>query len=176
MQVICISAKARHGKDTAAKLMKEYLESVGKRVLIIHYADLLKFICTNYFGWDGNKDDKGRTLLQHIGTDTIRAENPSYWVDFVINLLKIFKNEWDFVLIPDCRCPIEVTKMEENFNTKLIRVYRPCFDNGLSQKHSQHPLETAMDNYNVDVTILNDSDIETFKSKLVCFLKYEYNI
>ena len=46
-KVICISAKARHGKDTAAEILKEYLEHKGQRVLITHYADLLKFICRN---------------------------------------------------------------------------------------------------------------------------------
>ena len=57
MKVCCISAKAQHGKDTAAGLLKEHLESVGQKVLITHYADLVKFVCTNYFGWDGKKDE-----------------------------------------------------------------------------------------------------------------------
>ena len=45
MKVICISAKARHGKDTAAEIMIEYLEMQGKKVLITHFADLLKYLC-----------------------------------------------------------------------------------------------------------------------------------
>lgn len=172
MRVICISAKARHGKDTAAELMKEYLESVGKRVLIIHYADLLKFICTKFFGWDGNKDEKGRTILQHIGTDVVGAKKPDYWVDFVVNFLKLFSNEWDVVLIPDCRYPIEVTKMEDEFDTRVIRVFRPDFDNGLSAKQKLHPSETVMDSYPFDTTIINDSDLETFKERLICYLQH----
>jgi hypothetical protein len=48
MKVCCISAKARHGKDTAAAMMAEYLEKQGYRVLITHFADLLKFICTKF--------------------------------------------------------------------------------------------------------------------------------
>ena len=34
MKICCISAKAQHGKDTAAKLIKENLEKKGQRVLI----------------------------------------------------------------------------------------------------------------------------------------------
>ena len=49
MKVICISAKARHGKDTAAEIMKEYLEMQGKKVLITHFADLLKYLCKSLF-------------------------------------------------------------------------------------------------------------------------------
>ena len=78
MKVILISGKARHGKDTLAGMMKEELERKSKRVLIAHYADLLKFICKNFFGWNGEKDDNGRALLQRVGTDVIRKQNPDY--------------------------------------------------------------------------------------------------
>ena len=49
MKICCISAKARHGKDTAAELIKEHLEAQGQRVLITHFADLLKYICKQIF-------------------------------------------------------------------------------------------------------------------------------
>ena len=73
MKICCISAKAQHGKDTAAKLIKERLEYKGQRVLITHYADLLKFICVKFFGWNEVKDEAGRTLLQYIGTEIMRT-------------------------------------------------------------------------------------------------------
>ena len=60
MKIILISGKARHGKDSLATFMKEDLERRNKKVLIAHYADLLKFICTNYFNWDGKKNVEGR--------------------------------------------------------------------------------------------------------------------
>ena len=170
MKVLCISAKAQHGKDTAAGLIKEYLESFGKRVLITHYADLVKFVCKNYFNWDGQKDEKGRTLLQYVGTDVISSQQPSYWVDFVISILKFFENDWDYVLIPDCRYPIEATRMAENFDTSVLRVERPNFESGLTQKQKQHVSETSMDNYFFDAIIYNDSTLETFKEKLVWFV------
>ena len=59
-----ISGKMRHGKDTCAQFIKEELERMDKRVLIIHYADYLKFILKQYFGWDGEKNEEGRKLLQ----------------------------------------------------------------------------------------------------------------
>lgn len=169
MKVLCISAKAQHGKDTAAGFIKEYLESHGNKVLIAHYADLVKFVCTKFFNWDGQKDEKGRTLLQYVGTDVISSQQPSYWVDFVISILKFFENEWDYVLIPDCRYPIEVSKMGDNFHTMLLRVERPNFESGLTPKQLQHPSETAMDDYPYDAIIYNDSDLESFKEKLIWF-------
>ena len=169
MKVLCISAKAQHGKDTAAGLIKDYLESYGNKVLITHYADLVKFVCTKFFNWDGQKDEKGRTLLQYVGTDVVSSQQPSYWVDFVISILKFFENEWDYVIIPDCRYPIEVSKMGDNFHTTLLRVERPNFESGLTLKQLQHPSEIAMDDYPYDAIIYNDSDLESFKEKLIWF-------
>jgi hypothetical protein len=168
-KVICISAKARHGKDTAAELLKEYLEYKGQRVLITHYADLLKFICRNYFSWNGEKDEAGRTLLQHIGTDVVGTKNPAYWVEFVVSVLKMFEDEWDYVLIPDCRYPVEVTTMRDNFETIVLRVERPDFDNGLTAAQKSHPSEVDMDNYDFDFALLNNGSLDIFREKLNWF-------
>lgn len=169
MKVCCISAKARHGKDTAAELIKEYLEENNQRVLITHYADLVKFVCTKFFDWDGQKDEKGRTLLQYVGTDIISSQQPSYWVDFIISILKFFEDKWDYVLIPDCRYPIEVTRMAEYFDTTVLRVERPNFDNGLTEKQKNHPSEVDMDNFMFDIILYNDKGLEEFKEKVKQF-------
>lgn len=172
MRVVCISAKAQHGKDTAADILKQHVESKGKRALIIHYADLLKFICRQFFGWDGTKDESGRTILQHIGTDVVGAKKPEYWAEWVANFLLLFEDEWDFVFIPDCRYPIELEVVGNTFETWLIRIVRPDFDNGLTTLQQQHPSETAMDNYLFDTTIINDGSLDNFKAKLTCWFDY----
>ena len=169
MKVCCISAKARHGKDTAAELIKEYLESQGQKVLITHFADLLKYLCKQLFGWDGNKDEKGRTLLQYIGTDVVGAKNPAYWAEFIVGVLKMFETEWDYVLIPDCRYPVEVATVKESFDTILLRVERPNFDNGLTEAQKKHPSEVDMDNYDFDIVLLNNGSLDSFKDKMKWF-------
>lgn len=50
MKIVCISGKAQHGKDTTAKLLEEILEAQGNRVLIVHYGDLVKYVCKTFFG------------------------------------------------------------------------------------------------------------------------------
>ena len=169
MKVCCISAKARHGKDTAAEILKEHLEQRGQRVLITHFADLLKYICKQFFGWDGNKDEQGRTLLQYIGTNVVGAKNPAYWAEFVVGFLKMFENEWDYVLIPDCRYPVEVATVERAFDTTVLRVERPNFDNGLTDAQKNHPSEVDMDNYRFDLIIYNDSNLDDFAAKVCAF-------
>ena len=170
MKICCISAKAQHGKDTAAKLIKENLEKKGQRVLITHYADLLKFICVKYFGWNEVKDEAGRTLLQYLGTDVVGAQNPAYWAEFIAGLLKMLPNTWDYVLIPDCRYPIEVSTMKDQFETVVLRVERPNFDNGLTEVQKQHASEVKMDDYKFDALIYNDGILEEFSEKVDWFV------
>jgi hypothetical protein len=169
MKVICISAKAQHGKDTSATILKELYEANGARVLITHYADLLKYICKTFFGWNGEKDNLGRTLLQKVGTNIVCAKQPDFWVDFIINILKLFDDYWDIIIIPDCRYINEIEKMRSNFDTAVIRVVRPNFDNGLSDVQKQHPSETALDNFEFDTVIYNNGSLDELKQTL-----YEY--
>ena len=161
MNVIFISGKAEHGKDTAATMAKEYLESKGKNVLLTHYADLLKWMCSNYFGWDGKKDLYGRSLLQRVGTDVIRAQKPTFWVDWVVNLLTLFPEEWDYVIIPDCRFPNEIEDAEaglkEIASTKHFRVHRPNYESSLSPEQKKHISEIALDNLRYDALLSNTS-------------------
>lgn len=166
MKVILISAKAQHGKDTSALILKEIYEAENKRVLITHYADLLKYICKTFFNWNGEKDDYGRTLLQQVGTNIVGAKQPDFWVDFIISILSLFDDSWDIVIIPDCRFVNEVEKMKANFDTTLIRIVRPDFDNGLSETQKQHPSETALDNFDFDHIIYNTGSLEDLKNKL----------
>ena len=166
-KVICISGKAQHGKDTSATILKSALEERGNKVLIFHYADLLKYLCKEYFGWNGEKDDTGRTLLQHVGTDIIRNKQPNYWVDFAVNFLKFFETEWDYVIIPDCRFPNEVSRMTKYFHTKHIRIIRPNFNSSLSIEQLNHPSEVALDNYPCDYIIYNDSSVLNLGIRLI---------
>jgi len=59
-KILCISGKAMAGKDSTANILKTWLESNGERVLIIHMADYLKFICQKYYGWNGKANEGAR--------------------------------------------------------------------------------------------------------------------
>ena len=174
LKVLCVSGKAQHGKDTTANYIKQIMEENGKRVLIAHYADLLKYICKTFFGWDGQKDEKGRSLLQYVGTGVVRKENPDMWVNFIIDMCRYFGDNWDYVVIPDCRFPNELNRFhEEGFNTRLIRINRPNFDNGLTEEQKQHASETAMDDFKPDVLFVNDGTLEDLYEKVEKWSKEE---
>lgn len=164
MRVIVISGKARHGKDTTGELLREALEADGHRVLVTHYADLVKYVCKQFFGWDGVKDEKGRSILQYVGTDVVRKQAPDFWVWFVSSILKLFYDNWDFVLIPDCRFPNEIQYLKsEGFDVTHLRVVREDFDNGLTEEQKRHPSETALDDIEPDAYIMNDGTMKDLR-------------
>lgn len=160
MKVILLSAKAQFGKDTTANILKDLFEQDNKKVLIAHYADLLKYMCKHFFDWNGIKDDKGRTILQYVGTDVIRNKQPNYWVDFIISVLNLFEDEWDYVLIPDTRFPNEIDIMKKSFDTIALRIERDGFDNGLSEEQKNHISEIALDDYKFDYIVNNNGTYE----------------
>ena len=171
MKVIAISGKAQHGKDTVAALLKSQLESTGSSVLVTHYADLVKYVCTNFFNWNGVKDEYGRSLLQKVGTDIVRKKCPDYWVNFVVQMLTFFDGEWDYVLIPDCRFPNEIDCMKKaGLDTVHVRVVRSNFVSTLTSEQQLHPSETALDHCKPDKYIFNNGAIDDLQDAITSFV------
>ena len=172
MKVIALSGHARTGKDTVAQMLQKQLREDGYTVLITHYADLLKYICKTFFEWDGRKDEKGRSLLQYVGTDVVRAKNPDYWVDFVSDILNLFDGRWDYVIIPDTRFPNEFNRLKERgFNAVHLRVVRPDFVSQLTEKQQTHPSETALNDITPDYCIYNTGDLKELNNRVTDWLK-----
>jgi len=147
--IITFSGKAQHGKTTSANILGGILKKQNKRVLFASYADYLKYIARQYYDWNGEKDEKGRTLLQELGTEKTRIRFPDFWVDNVISLAKIFENDYDYVIIDDCRFPNEISRWkEEGYNILSFWVNRPNFDNKLTEEQKNHPSETSLIGYN----------------------------
>lgn len=173
MKVILISGHAQNGKDTVAAMMERKLTQSGSKVLVAHYADLVKYICKTFFGWNGLKDRDGRTLLQYVGTDIVRSKRPSYWVDFIIDILDMFGENWDYVLIPDTRFPNEVNAIKERFDAVHVRVRRSSFNSPLTKEQQMHPSETALYNVDPDFWIDNDRTLFELNEKINRFITEE---
>ncbi|MBP5462726.1 MAG: hypothetical protein J6Y20_11490 [Lachnospiraceae bacterium] len=176
MRIITISGHAQNGKDTAAAIIKNKLAYRGCNVLITHYADLLKYICYTFFGWDGKKDEWGRTLLQYVGTDVIREIDPNYWVDFISSILKFFGDNWDWVIIPDARFPNEIERLRQNgFDVTHIRIVRDNFKNSLTGEQLNHPSETALDGVVPDFCFQNNGTIDDLDELITTWIKENTN-
>ena len=111
-------------------------------------------------------------MLQYVGTDIIRRQKPDYWVDFVMDMLSLFNDRWDYVIIPDCRFPNEVNRLvEEGFDTTHIRVIREQFSSTLPEEQQQHLSEIALDDVTPDVILKNNGTIEELRELVLELLQ-----
>ena len=177
---IIISGKAGSGKDTVAQFMKEELEKNGKKVLVIHYGDAVKWVLKSFFNWDGKKDIVGRTLLQHVGTDIVRAKYPNFWTDIVVELISAFEsyNDFDVALVPDARFPNEIDiALQILDNCIAVRVERHNEDGSewinpdLTENQRTHSSETSLDCYAFDYIIHNDEGLEVLRESAKTILQ-----
>ena len=173
MKVILISGKARSGKDQSALFIKEYVENeMHKKAVIIKYGDFLKGFLEKSIGWNGKKDEAGRTLLQKWGTDIIRKSYEFTFTDMMIALLKGICQEFDYAIISDVRFPNEADEIKSSFDSISVRVERDQKHCCLTKEQMYHPSETAMDNYDFDAYIYNNFDLGTLENVCRNFCKF----
>lgn len=171
MKILMISGKSGSGKDAVAFILKEKL--ADKKVLVIHFADLVKYYAFQYYNWSGEKDEKGRALLQKIGTTIMRGFNQDYWARIVAEFLAATINEFDYVLIPDWRFKNEYEVVSSyNKNVSTIRINRYDKDNNLyinpslTPEQAAHISETELDNFSFDYVIDNKGDLDTLEESV----------
>lgn len=94
------------------------------------------------------KSSTFRTLLQWYGTDFWRQfmGQPDYWLHRLEATIDAHDGP---VVVDDCRFPNEVEFLK-NRNFRIVRILRTTQNNG---ELSRHLSETALDDYEADVTI-----------------------
>ena len=149
--IVNVAGKAQHGKDTFAQYLVEYLyKEHGKKIQILHLADGVKEVARRV-GWDGEKDQNGRALLQFIGTEWGRDQiGKDVWVREV---KKKIHEDTDVVILPDTRFVNEISYwIEHGYIAKPVKVVRLDeagneWDNGMGDKLQNHSSETEIDNF-----------------------------
>lgn len=161
--VIGISGRKRAGKNLTYFLIKLALdEDETGRVVKVSMADALKEMARR-FGWDGRKDERGRRLLQLLGTEVCRqCIRDDYWVtEAEKRIAAAFDGGAKIVVVPDIRFPNEA-EMVKRLGGIVWRVERPSLYP--IQNQDTHPSELAMDAYpQFDAKIVADDAAELLK-------------
>ena len=168
-KVLCIAGGATHGKTLTANVLKEILEDYDKNVLILSYANYLKYMCKQYFGWNGLKDEAGRTLLQRVGTNLARGNNPDIWVNVIGETILALHTEYDVFILDDARFPNEIIDLIEKFNLNVrsLKVNRLNYTGGLTEEQLNHPSETAFNDYEFDYYINFEDGFKNVQDSLL---------
>ena len=155
MKIILINGKARSGKDTLASLMKGKLSD--KKVLVRGNAQTVKDCARKYFGWNGEKDTKGRKLLIDI-TNLGYAQDPYHWERQTLKYA-VDKDNYDYLIITDWRY-MSTYKYFKSRGYQVITIHRHRdIDNGLDESLKNDISEQGF-NMTYDFSIHNRGSIE----------------
>lgn len=152
--VVGFMGRMGSGKTTAAR----YLESrYGFKRM--SFSTPVKKIAMEYFGWDGAKDERGRRLLQVLGTEAGRAYDPDIWIKYASEELDRTPNTVS-VAFDDVRFENEARWIRA-LGGYIIRIYRP------SAPVSDHPSEALeIPDDLVFSEIVNDGGFRDFYAAL----------
>lgn len=148
------------GKTTAADYLVERY-SFRKYAL----ADPIKQIATESFGWDGAKDDRGRRLLQEIGT-VGRNYAPELWLDRFAE--RISADDGERLVVDDLRLGLEVEYLERLGFVCLQIVRAPELITTLPPElaRQQHETEVELEHVDFDYRLENNSTFEEFFAQI----------
>ncbi len=159
VKLYLISGKARHGKDTFSSYLKGVYEEHGKKVIITQLAKYIKYYAREMTGWNLTEEDKPRSLLQELGTSVIREKlgKDDLFIKRMIDDVEVFSCFYDTVIISDVRLKKEIDDLRSAFPDLIaINIFRPDFDNGLTEEQNQHKTEIDLDDYDkFDIRVVN---------------------
>ena len=136
--IVGLSGPAGCGKTTHADALMDYAERhLGYNSLRLPFAGPLKRIAMS-MGWNGKKDEKGRRLLQILGTECGReCIGPNVWVD-LWHQEAIKKGVCTLVVADDVRFDNEVEAVRALGGT-VVKLQGEGYDMG--QEANQHASE-----------------------------------
>ena len=150
---IAFAGKMQVGKTTAA-------DHLVHRHGFVKYAlaDPIKEIARRDFDWDGEKDERGRRLLQDIGT-VGRGYDRDVWLRRLEG--RLAEGAPARAVVDDVRLAREVVFLEE-LGFFVVRIDRPAgsIETLTSDERQRHETETELDGVPFDVTIDNRGTFE----------------
>ena len=168
IKIFIISGKSASGKDTTAKFIKEYCHNKGLNCINMQFSSYIKMYAELITEQNINEETKPRTLLQDLGSIIRENVNKYFFINRIIEDIRICSNYTDIITISDARLPEELDIISKEFkNTYKINIIRPNYNTELSNEQKNHITEIALDNYhNFDYIIINDGNLKDLYSKI----------
>ena len=102
-----------------------------------------------------------------MGTEIIRESmnKPNFHVGRVCEDIHIIEQDFDYIIIPDCRFTNEVYYTKAEFDDAIaVRINRPNHVSKLTEEQLNHPSEVDLDDFNFDMTISNEYTLEELRA------------
>ncbi len=171
MRIFLVAGKADSGKGEVAKLIKEFYIYKLESVVITEYSKYLKNFVKELTDWDGNPNTKPRKELQTLG-DKIRSIDSKYFINNMLNDLKIYETLTDNVIVSDVRFPDEIEQIKLNYDeVYAIYVENQFSKSNLTVEEQSHISEVALENYEEFDYVLANDEINKLKEKVFKYLE-----
>ena len=145
----------------------KYGKRIYKKEKVISNKNMLvnipkKELCRQISDEEFNDNNKPRELLQKISSEVIKKDlgMTSFFVDRMIEDLKIYSYFFDCIIVTDVRFKEEIECVKKNFkNVISIGVIRENFVSDLTSEQQNDITETSLDAYHeYDYKIISNSD------------------
>lgn len=160
MKVIIINGSGGSGKDTVVELLRTYFFDKYE-VENISTIDKIKDIARQ-MGWDEEKDENGRQFLANLKNAWTFYNNGANQdvLDKVINIgIEEFRNLKETIVFIHCREPEAIDWFVEKLTARKIDVCTMIVKReGIMQFFNE--ADKGVDNYNYDITVLNNGTLE----------------
>ena len=170
--IIIIAGKIKSGKDTVAKLISKEMDEINKKTVIIQFSSYIKMYAKNILNWNGLEETKPRKFLQDLGQDIRNNISNKFFINRIIDDIKVYSDYMDMIIISDARLPEEIDCIKEKYpNAISIKVERKDFNQNITLTEKNHITEHALDNYNYfDYIIENDGSLNDLNTKVIKIL------
>ena len=167
--IIAVSGRAGAGKDTFGKAV---IDALNVKAVRMAFADHLKEQA-KMLGWDGQKDQKGRSLLQHLGDVLREYHGADYFAEYLTN--QVASSDAQVIVVTDLRYKKELEalqKLAERENDILVTVKiirTEAYEMTAAQE--KHSSENDLNGINMNVTIVNNGSMEELDTQVKAFIK-----
>ena len=164
MKLYIIGGKAKSGKNTFGKFLREELKEYGYKPCVMHITSPLYAYAENYFEWNEHSDEKPREFLQKMGIEIIKEKlgKKTFLVDRLSEDIEILSEFFDTFIIVDARLKEEFKYFEDKYkDVTKIKIERKNNINNLSPEEKEHITEKDLEDYNdFDYKVINTSILD----------------
>ena len=169
VKVVIINGYPQSGKSTFVDMCKKSRKKICFEISTVDYIKEL----AKELGWDGTKTPKNRKFLSDLKDllaewNDIPYQKVAKEIRIIKTQTKLYGGECeDFVVFIHCREPEEIARFKQDFDATTVIVKR---DASVEKEQFNHA-DLEVENFNYDVTILNNGTLDHLKLAAECFLE-----